>query len=56
MQETSATPISTSTPSTPTSTSWEKLDKPTFFGVLILLTLAIDMLFIFGLLGGFRRL
>lgn len=27
MQETSATPIST--PSTPTSTSWEKLDKPT---------------------------
>ncbi len=53
MQETSATPISTSTP---TSTSWEKLDKPTFFGVLILLTLAIDMLFIFGLLGGFRRL
>src|SRR5690554_1365007 len=52
MQETSATPISTSTPSTPTSTSWEKLDKPTFFGVLILLTLAIDMLFIFGLLGG----
>src|SRR5690554_4222651 len=38
MQETSATPIST--PSTPTSTSWEKLDKPTFFGVLILLTLA----------------